>query len=301
MADFDSAPAPPPGRELYRFATVNDVHIGEASFGVPFRYREPDDVEPYPARCLRAALTEAKAWGAQRVLAKGDLTDNGAEEEFEWFAAIARESGVEMNAILGNHDCRTEGIDGAEILRSRGIATATRTTAIDVPGVRIVMLPSYRDHHVGEWTEEDRKELLRLAEECGQPVFVATHHYPQRFNVQNEFPPGIPARNAKPLLDDLDRVAPRSIIAMGHTHRHHRRHYKSLLLTEIGSTKDWPGVWAAYTVYEGGITQVVKQVQEPSAREWVDRTARTLFGVWRYWSPGLRSHRNWSWEWRAGS
>ena len=23
----------------------------------------------------------------------------------------------------------------------------------------------------------------------------------------------------------------------------------------------------------------------------------TLFGAWRYWSPGLRSHRNWSWEW----
>ncbi len=75
--------APPPGRELYRFATVNDVHIGEDGFGAFRRMREPDDVEPYPARCLRAAVAEAEAWGAQRIVAKGDLTDDGPEEEFD--------------------------------------------------------------------------------------------------------------------------------------------------------------------------------------------------------------------------
>lgn len=274
------------------------MHIGETDFGVPFRYREPDDVEPYPARCLRAALAEAKAWGAQRVLAKGDLTDRGEEEEFEWFAALVREADVQMHAILGNHDIRTNEVDGAAILRHRGIDLATTATAIDVPGLRIVMLPSLLDFHKGHWSHEDRQQTVRLAAEADKPVFVATHHYPQHLNVSNEFPPGIPARVAKPLLDQLDRVAPRSIIAMGHTHRHHRRHYKSLLLTEIGSTKDFPGVWAGYVVYEGGITQTVHQVQDPSAREWIDRTGKTLFGMWRRWSPGLRSHRDWSWEWR---
>jgi predicted phosphodiesterase len=294
---FDSDPAPPPGRELYRFATVNDVHIGETSFGAPQVYREGDDVEPYPARCLRAALAEAREWGAQRVLAKGDLTDWGLEEEFEWFAHLARESGVEVNAILGNHDIRDEEVDGAAILRARGIDVSTTARAIDVAGLRIVMLPSILDYHRGRWLAEDQAETLRLAAEVDRPVFVATHHYPQRFNVANELPPGIPARWAKPLLDGLDRVAPRSIIAMGHTHRHHRRHHKSLLLTEIGSTKDFPGVWAGYIVYEGGISQVVRQVREPTARAWIDRTGKTLFGLWRFWSPGLRSHRNWSWEW----
>jgi Icc protein len=287
----------PPGRELYRFATVNDVHIGEEWFGRPVAFREDDDVEPYPARCLRAALAEAKAWGAQRVLAKGDLTDYGSEEEFEWFAAIVRDSGVEMNAILGNHDIRTDDVDGAAVLRRRGIDVSTGARAVDVPGLRIVMLPSLLDYHVGQWSDADRDELVRLAREADRPVFAATHHYPQRFNIANEFPPGIPARNARRLLDALDAVAPRSVIACGHTHRHHRRHYKSLLISEIGSTKDWPGVWAGYRVFEGGIAQTVHQVQEPSARAWLDRTGGTLFGLWRYWSPGLRSHRNWSWEW----
>jgi 3',5'-cyclic-AMP phosphodiesterase len=276
---------------------VNDVHIGEERFGKPNVYRESDDVEPYPARCLRAALAEAKAWGAQRVLAKGDLTDWGSEEEFEWFAAIARDAGVEMNAILGNHDVRIEGVAGADVLGRRGIDVSTSARAIDVPGLRIVMLPSVLDWHIGHWSEADREELVRLAREVDRPLFVATHHYPQRLNVAYEHPPGVPVRNARPLLDALDAAAPGSVIACGHTHRHHRRHYKSLLITEIGSTKDWPGVWASYRVFEGGLMQTVHQVQEPSARAWLDRTSKTLFGAWRYWSPGLRSHRNWSWTW----
>jgi hypothetical protein len=98
-------------------------------------------------------------------------------------------------------------------------------------------------------------------------------------------------------MDALDRVAPRSLIACGHTHRHHRRHYKSLLITEIGATKDYPGVWAGYVVYEGGITQTVYRIMEPSARAWNERTGGTLLGMWRFWSPGLPSHRNWSWSW----
>jgi predicted phosphodiesterase len=249
------------------------VHIGEEGFGRPITFRESDDVEPYPARCLRAALAEAKAWGAQRVLAKGDLTDHSHEEEFEWFAALARDSGIEVNAILGNHDIRTEDCNGAGVLRARGIDVSSSARAIDVPGLRIVMLPSLLDYHLGQWTDADRNELVTLARSSDRPVFVATHHYPQRFNFKYKLPTGIPARNANLLLDALDDAARGSLIACGHTHRHHRRHYKSLLITEIGSTKDWPGVWAGYRVLEGGITQTGHQVHEPSARAWIDRTA----------------------------
>ncbi|MEY2426229.1 MAG: 3,5-cyclic-AMP phosphodiesterase [Actinomycetota bacterium] len=291
--------AAPPGRELYRFATVNDIHIGETEFGFPTRYAEADDVEPYPVRCLRAALAEAKEWGAERILAKGDLTDHGWEEEFEMFALLLAESGLPSNTILGNHDIRDDETDGVAVLRRRGLDVASTATAIDVPGLRIVMLPSASEPHAGSWSASDTAATIEFAADHGAAVFVATHHYPQRFNVANEFPPGIPVRQTTPLLDGLDRVAPRSLIACGHTHRHHRRHYKSLLITEIGSTKDFPGVWAGYVVYEGGITQTVHRVVEPSAREWTDRTGKTLLGGWRWWSPGLRSHRCWSWSWES--
>ena len=161
------------------------------------------------------------------------------------------------------------------------------------------MLPSAGAPHAGQWSQLDRATTLELAADAGAPVFVATHHYPQRFNLANELPPGVPAGQAKPLLDGLDRVAPGSLVACGHTHRHHRRHHKSLLITEIGSTKDYPGVWAGYVVYEGGITQTVHRVVEPSARAWTERTGNTLLGAWRWWSPGLRSHRCWAWSWPA--
>lgn len=253
-------------------------------------------MEPYPARCLRAALHEATAWGAQSVVCKGDLTDHGYEEEFLWFGELMRASGVEAHMILGNHDIRTEEVDGVSILRERGFHVAASPEAIDVPGLRIVLLPSARGYHGGHWAEH-ADAAIALAAQATSPVFVATHHYPNRFSVRNKYPAGVELSEARPFLDELHRVAPGSVVACGHTHRHHRRHYKSLLITEIGSPKDYPGVWAGYRVYEGGLVQTVHKIVEPSARAWLDRSGHTLFGVWRLWSPGMPTHRNWTWEW----
>ncbi len=258
--------------------------------------REPEDVEPYPARCLRAALAEATAWGAQSVVFKGDLADHGEVEEFDWFARLVMESGVTAHMILGNHDIRTEGVDGVAELKKHGFHVASSPEAVDVPGLRIVLLPSARGYHGGHWAEHT-DAAVALAAEADRPVFVATHHYPQRFPIPNKTPPGVSLRESRPFMDALDRVQPGSLIACGHTHRHHRRHYKSLLITEIGSPKDFPGVWAGYIVYEGGIRQVVHKIVEPSARAWLERSGNTLFGGWRLWSPGMRSHRCWTWPW----
>lgn len=256
---------------------------------------EPDDVEPYPSRCFRAAVAEAKAWGARRFVFKGDLTDHGYAEEFAWFAALVRQSGADADMILGNHDIRTEEVDGVAELRRHGLRVAATATAVDLPGLRIILLPSARGYHGGHWDHADA--AIELAREASGPVFVATHHYPHRFPVKLKMPSGVAHAEATPFLDALDRVAPGSLIACGHTHRHHRRHYKSLLITEIGSPKDFPGVWAGYVVYEGGITQTVHKIAEPSAREWLDRTGNVLFGGWRLWSPGMPTHRNWTWAW----
>ena len=243
-------------------------------------------------------MTEAVAWGAQRIVAKGDLTDEAEPEEFATFGSIVNAAGVPVDCIYGNHDVRSRTSLPTELSEAAGLRVATSTRAIDVPGLRIILLPSAHIGYVhGHWDAADCAEALRLAAEVDTPVFIATHHYPQRFNLANELPTGVPGREARPFLNALDRVRPRSLIACGHTHRHHRRHYKSLLITEIGSPKDFPGVWAGYIVYEGGITQVVRQVAEPSARAWINRTGRTLFYAWRFWAPGLRSHRCWTWEW----
>jgi Icc protein len=67
-------------------------------------------------------------------------------------------------------------------------------------------------------------------------------------------------------------VRRKTIIAYtaGHTHRHrvrpmYRSHIPSI---EVGCTKDFPGTWAEYRVYEGGVMQVVHRMSSPEALEW---------------------------------
>jgi hypothetical protein len=42
---------------------------------------------------------------------------------------------------------------------------------------------------------------------------------------------------------------------------------------------------------------VVRRVAEPSAIAWTERSGRAIGGLWRWWSPGLRSHRCFSHAW----
>ncbi|MDP8988190.1 MAG: hypothetical protein M3N11_07575, partial [Actinomycetota bacterium] len=87
--------APPPGRELFRFATVNDIHLGDPRFGKWPAIPHPDDGgEPPPQRCLRAAVAELREWGAELVVAKGDLTDHGTVEEWRVAAELLSGAGA---------------------------------------------------------------------------------------------------------------------------------------------------------------------------------------------------------------
>ena len=70
-------------------------------------------------------------------------------------------------------------------------------------------------------------------------------------------------------------------------------------MTEVGSTKDYPGTWTGYVVHEGGIRQLVHRVEEPSCLAWTDRTRRAFGGVWRWWSPGTLADRCFTIPWPA--
>ena len=40
---------------------------------------------------------------------------------------------------------------------------------------------------------------------------------------------------------------------------------------EVGCTKDFPGTWAEYRVYEGGVMQVVHRISSAAALSWSNR------------------------------
>jgi 3',5'-cyclic-AMP phosphodiesterase len=296
--------APPPGRELCRFATVNDVHVGEPSFGVLRTIREPrrrpGSGGGYATRCLTAALAEARAWGAQALVVKGDLTWQGRAREWEEVAGLLGAAGIPVAAVAGNHDVGSKAVDGRRILAAHGIEVPDHPFSLDLPGIRIVLAHSAvarRSH--GHVDEVQRAVVADLVAGAPAAAFVGLHHYLHRFGVPLSYPPGIAGAGADALLDALAEANSATLVSSGHSHRNRRRTVGPLVVTQVGATMHYPGVWAGYAVHEGGIRQVVRRVAEPSAIAWTERTAHALLGGWRLWATGLRSHRCFSHPWPA--
>ncbi|MEZ5341931.1 MAG: hypothetical protein R2706_10915 [Acidimicrobiales bacterium] len=105
------------------------------------------------------------------------------------------------------------------------------------------------------------------------------------------WPRGIPGPEAREFLAAIEAVTARCLISSGHTHRNRRRDEGSTVITEVGSTKDWPGVWAGYAIHEGGIRQVIRRVEHPAAARWHEFSRHAVLGVWSRWAPGPMSQR----------
>ena len=286
--------APPPGELLSRFATVNDLHLGESHFGLLGRMREPRGAhdEAYPARCARAALTEALAWGAETIVAKGDLTWSGRPSQWKQVGALLRSVPVPVLALFGNHDVGKWAVDPRAALAAEGITVPAEPYHHDLAGVRLTMAHTpVRLQSGGRVLRGQREAVAELVRSAPGPAFLAMHHYPQRFRWALMYPPGIPGGQAQPLLDAVARANPATFVSCGHSHRHRAHRHGPLVVTEIGATMHYPGTWAGYAVHEGGIRQVVRRVAEPDAMEWTERSRRALLGLWGLWSPGRRSQR----------
>lgn len=292
--------APPPGALLCRFATVNDLHVGERRFGLLRRLRDDrwSGLEPYPLRCARAALAEALAWGAETVVAKGDLTYSGRPQQWADVGRLLGGLGVPVAAVLGNHDVGTRAVDGRAALAAHGITIPHEPFSVDLPGLRVVLAHTAIPHKgYGGVAGPQRDQVADLLVAAPGPAFVALHHYPQRFRRAMTYPPGIPGDQARALLDTVAEANPASFVSAGHSHRNRRRRHGPLVVTEVGATMHFPGTWAGYAVHEGGIRQVVRRVAAPQAIQWTDRTRRALLGLWGVVAPGLRSHRCFSHTW----
>ena len=295
--------APPPGELLCRFATVSDTHVGERAFGLLPRFREDPTRtgrEAYPTRCLRAAVAESVAWGASAIVAKGDLTWSGRPLQWQLVAEALATSPVPVHATLGNHDVVPRAIDGRDVLDSFGITASRAVEPVDLPGVRIVLGHSAdRGHRYGVVDGVQRDEIVRLVGEAPGAAFFTTHHYVNPLPFRSRYPRGIERVEGDALLAGIAAANPATFVSFGHSHRHRRKRQHGLPTTEVGSTKDYPGVWAGYAVHEGGIRQAVFRVAEPSTIAWTEQTRAVLGGFWGWWSPGLLRWRCFSWPWAA--
>lgn len=315
--------APPPGQLLTKLATVSDLHIGEGHFGALGTIEDrippagddgalPGGWEPHPLRCARAAMAEAAGWGADLLVVKGDLTSDSEPAEFHEVGRLLAAAPLAVVACLGNHDVRHR-VAGADILAEHGVTVAAGPAAYDRPGVRVVVghspRPRRKRGHVGD---DQRSGLARLVAGAGAGAgggalgggagagggaLVFLHHQVELSYWRRAYPPGLPAQDALPLLRALAAANPRTLVSGGHTHRCRRSRYGPLVITQVGSTKDYPGVWAGYAVHEGGIRQVVRRVADPSSLAWTEATANALGGLWGRWAAGRLGDRCFTHPW----
>ena len=278
-----------PGQELFRFATVNDCHLGELGFGVLFRQKDRRPGEPYPLRCLRAALRSALDWGAQAMVIKGDLVQRGGAGEFatarDLLAAVIGERDVPVFATPGNHESK---LVGPKAPPTSGIAFDLDVVSRSFPGLTLVTAnSSVPNHHHGHaaWADE---AVAAVAAAPGAVVLAMHHQVQKRLSY---WPPGILGDAGDDLTRRLGEANPNVWVVSGHTHRNRTYERNGVLLTEVGSTKDYPGSWAGYVVTDKAIRQTVWKVTGDGADDWLWRTRRGAGGLWGRWSPGTLDDR----------
>jgi 3',5'-cyclic-AMP phosphodiesterase len=292
---------PPPGALLGRIGTISDLHLGATRFGAlnTMRERVEPGGGPHPWRCAVAALDELRSWGAEVVILKGDLAEHRTPSHFAQVGALVdRFADLPLVVLPGNHDVdRGSDMEVPATLGARQVPYRRGVTVEDLAGIRLLTGDTTIPNQGHGTLEPVADALVAAAAEAPGPVLVALHHHLQRRNVPTHWPAGVSARQGRPFLDRLARANPDAVVTSGHTHRNRVRAHGPVLVTEVASTKDWPGVWAGYSVHEGGIRQVVRRIQAPDAIVWTEYTRRAVLGLWSRWSPGRLEDRCFTRAW----
>ncbi|MEY3805540.1 MAG: hypothetical protein RIR69_352 [Actinomycetota bacterium] len=261
--------ARPEGRLLSRIATVNDVHFGETECGRiddlpegPIQ-RTAEGEDPHPVTMNAGAIREIRALNPDVVIVKGDLTQDGTDEEFAAFTAHYVDTfGEKLAVVRGNHDAY------------RGQQEFTGDYWITVPGLAIALMDTTIPQETTGRIEPEQFEWLDAhLSQATTPVIVMGHHQQWIEGARSDTYFGLHPDCSDVLDDMIDRHKNVVAYTAGHTHRHRvRRMQKSGVPSiEIGCVKDFPGTWAEYRVYDGGVMQVVHRISTPQALDWSER------------------------------
>jgi 3',5'-cyclic-AMP phosphodiesterase len=281
----------PPGRLLATIATANDVHFGETECGRlgnaleeelgPVFSAEPGE-PPYPETMNRAAIAEMESLDPDAVVVKGDLTNVGLIEEYRAFLDAYGALGDRMHHVRGNHDALTDATlaagDAPYHVDLNGVTLAVVDTVI--PGIDQGQLT----HHQVEWLDD-------LAASRTGPVMVFGHHHLWNLDAdhRSESYFGINPDDSEALAAVVARRENVVGYFAGHTHRNRVRRFgqaRGVPFCEIACTKDYPGAWAEYRVYESGYTQVVRRTAAPEAMAWSERTRAMFAGMYHEYALG---------------
>ena len=306
----------PRARCTARFATLNDLHFGEPRFGgrltADHEYgeeepgfpliRASDDEVPYWQAMNEDAIAEINAAGVDAAFVKGDIADVGLPEQFAAARAAFARFAMPYHAFLGNHDYygRHRGageVDGYALL---GQPPAPR--AVDLGGWRLLLLETAEPgHHHGVFDGDRLAWLagaLEQAREERRPTLLLMHHQPVPPEHRDRYPNTIgldPAHSLRffALIGAHPQVKG---VLIGHTHRNRVRRYRAagaVPFVEVHCTKDYPGGWAHYELYEdGSFRQEVRRTATARALAHSTRCRHCFHGFYRDFALGGLEERS---------
>lgn len=297
------------------FATLNDLHFGEVRFGGVLtadhesgapapgfpEVRGEDTEVPYWKMMNEDAVAEINTAGVDAVVIKGDIADRGRPEQFGWAAETFARLEAPHHAFLGNHDyyARQEGqvVDGYALL---GQPPAPRT--VELGGWSLLLLETALpgEHH-GVFGDE-RLEWLRgaLAEtrDAGRPTLLFMHHQPVPPEHRDSYPNsiGLEPEHSLRFYDLVGANSQVKGVLIGHTHRNRVRGHATAAgvpFVEVNCTKDYPGGWGHYGLYEdGSFRQEVRRTGTDRALAHSSRCRHCFRGLYREFALGPLEERS---------
>jgi predicted phosphodiesterase len=269
----------PPGELLCRFATVNDVHIGEKTAGLIEGFSEIEGISsepgeiPYPTLMSMGAVDEISHIKPEVVLAKGDLTSGALDSEFNEFKDIFGGAFNDRLFItIGNHDAKSTSNFSCEVVQ-----------VINIPGLKIVLIDtSITDQYNGQIKDSTIDAIDEIAHESQTPVLIFGHHniWNPSSRVRPETYFGVNPTDSEKFVSLMGNNVKIKGYFAGHTHRNRVRRFDQSMgkpYVEVAALKDFPGSWAEYKVYEGGVLQVHRRLSSIKCLDWSDR-CRNLYG-----------------------
>lgn len=313
-AEARTLPAPGAARTA-TFATLNDLHFGEPRFGgrltADHEYgdeepgfpliRSEDTEVPYWRIMNEDAVAEINVAGVDAVVIKGDIADRGLPQQFAWARETFAHLRAPHHAFLGNHDYygRHEGheVDGYALL---GQPPSPRV--LELGGWRLVLLETAEpgDHHgvFGADRLGWLGEALAETREPGTPTLLLMHHQPVPPEHRDSYPNtiGMLPEHSLRFFDLIGANPQVKGVLIGHTHRNRVRRYRAsgrVPFVEVHCTKDYPGGWAHYELFEdGSFRQEVRRTASARALAHSSRCRECFRGFYRDFALGSLEERS---------
>ncbi len=306
----------PSARRTATFATLNDLHFGECRFGgrltADHEYgdEEPgfpliraEDTElPYWRTMNEDAVAEINAVGVDAAFVKGDIADRGLPEQFAWARETFAGFAMPHHAFLGNHDYygRHNGAGDVDELALLGQPAAPR--AVELGGWRLLLLETALpgDHHgvFGDDRQQWLADALAETRERGTPTLLLMHHQPVPPEYRDSYPNSIgmdPVHSVR-FFERIGANPQVKGVLIGHTHRNRVRRYRQsgpAPFVEVNCTKDYPGGWAHYELFEdGSFRQEVRRTATPRALAHSTRCQECFRGFYRHFALGTLAERS---------